>query len=105
MELLPYLIERDGGLCCFYCKTKLEINRIVYEHLNGNRSDNRPENTVLSCQSCNIKKITSPELQIIAKEKLRLNEDGNFLRERNFVESSDPKNTSTEIDINISNFE
>ena len=105
MELLPFLIERDGGCCCFYCRRKLGITKVIYEHLNSKRSDNRPENIVISCQSCNIKKISNPDLQIIAKDKLEQNENGNFLSERNLVESYEPHNTSTEIDINTSNFE
>ena len=105
MELLPLLIERDGGCYCFYCRRKLSITEVIYEHLNNKRSDNRQENIVISCQSCNVTKITSSDLQIIAKEKLKQNENGNFLSERNLAESYEPHNTSTEIDINISNFE
>jgi len=105
MELLPFLIERDGGCCCFYCREKLSITEVIYEHLNGKRFDNRPENIVISCQSCNVKKITNPDLQIEAKEKLKQNEDGNFLSERNFVEDAGPQNASNEININVSNYD
>ncbi len=104
MELLPLLIERDGA-CCLYCKCMLSLDKIIYEHLNNDRSDNRFENLTLSCQSCNIKKITDPDLQIIAKEKLKQNEDGNFLSERNFVEDVQTQNVSTEIGINVSNYD
>ncbi len=104
MELLPLLIERDGAYC-LYCKNKLALDEIIFEHLNGNRSDNRLENITSSCQSCNIKKITNADLQIIAKEKLKQNEDKNFLSERNFVEDVQTQNVSTEININVSNYE
>lgn len=105
MELLPFLIERDGGCCCFYCQKKLSITEVNYEHLNGNRSDNRLENIVISCQSCNIKKITNFDFQIMSKEKLKQNEDGNFLSERNFVEDTELQSVSTEITINVSNYD
>ena len=105
MELLPFLIERDGGCCCFYCRRKLGITEVKFEHLNCNRTDNRPENIVISCQSCNVKKITSSDLQIIAKDKLKQNENGNFLSERNFVEDTGSQNVSTEININVSNYD
>jgi len=105
MELLPFLIERDGGCCCFYCQRKLGITEVIFEHLNCNRTDNRPENIVISCQSCNVKKITSPDLQIIAKDKLKQNENGNFLSERNFIEDTGSQNVSTEININVSNYD
>jgi len=105
IDLLPFLIERDGGCCCFYCKKKLGITEVKFEHLNCNRTDNRPENIVFSCQSCNIKKISTPDLQIMAKEKLKQNEDGNFLSEKNFVEYTGPQSVSNEININVSNYD
>ncbi len=100
---MPLLIARDGGFRCFYCKKELKINEYVYEHLNGNRNDNRPENIVLSCQSCNIKKIDSFDLQIMAQDKLKENESKNFVRERNYLEVHGSQHASTEIDINVSN--
>ena len=105
MEMLPTIIKRDGGNHCFYCKTKLVLHKVIFVHLNNNRNDNRTENIVISCQSCNIKKINDFDMQIIAKAKLKQNEDGNYLSERILDESKISSNTSTEIDINISNFE
>jgi len=105
LEYLPFLIERDGGFCCWYCKQDLEIRTYVYDHLNCNRGDNRIENVVLSCQPCNIKKAHDFDMQILAKDKLRENEDKNFLRERNYTEIQEKSQTSTEIDINVSNFD
>lgn len=105
MELLPFLIQRDGGQQCFYCKRKLRLNEIKYEHLNNIRPDCRPENLVLSCQSCNVRKKFDADLQIIAKEKLVQNENGNYLSERISVESSETNTPSAEIDINITNYE
>jgi len=100
---LPFLIKLDGA-CCFYCKIELFINKMIFEHLNGDRSDNRRQNIVIACQSCNIKKITDSDLQIIAKEKLKENEDRNFLSERDFVEDKEPQTGNTEIDISVSSY-
>jgi hypothetical protein len=104
MMLLPFLIQRDGGLQCYYCKIKLHLNEVIFEHLNNNRLDNREENLVISCQSCNVKKKHNADLQITAKEKLILNENGNYLSER-ITTISESNTHSTEIDINITNFE
>jgi hypothetical protein len=105
MMLLPFLIQRDGGLQCYYCKIKLRLNEIIFEHLNNNRLDNREENLVISCQSCNVKKKHHADMQITAKEKLIINENGNYLSERITVYSSESNTASTEIIINLTNFE
>ena len=105
LEELPTLIERDEGFCCWYCKIALTLKTMVFEHLNGNRSDHRIENKVLSCQSCNIKKIYDSDMQILAKEKLVENEKKIFVRERKFEENTESPKPDSEIDINLSNFD
>jgi len=113
LMLLPFLIERDGGYCCFYCKYPLSIETQVYDHLNSNPKDNRPENIVLSCQSCNVKKENDFDLIFLAKEKLRENELNLFVRKsefhplqkNQFHKVEDALEVRTEIDINQSNFE
>ena len=101
LELLPFLIERDGGFLCWYCKISLKED-YIYEHLNSNRTDNRSENVVLACQSCNIKKINDIDMRLKAADKLKENEDKNFVRERKIEEKQNP---TTEIDINMSNYD
>ena len=101
LEFLALLIERDGGLICWYCKTVL-TDEHIFEHLNNNRHDNRIDNIVLACQSCNIKKINDIEMRLLAEEKLKENEDKNFVRENKLEEKQHP---TTEIDINMSNYE
>jgi hypothetical protein len=103
MELIPYLIQRDGGFVCYYCKKPLQPDSYVYEHLNSRRTDNRKENIALACQSCNIKKINDFDLQIMAKEKLHENEIKNFVVEK--IDDQNTNNVSTEIDINCSNYD
>jgi len=100
LEEILFLIERDGSLCCWFCKKKLPLNGVIVEHLNGKRNDNRLENKVLACQSCNIKKIDHPDLQILAKEKLAENEKKIFVRERKFVEDTEATKSDSEIEIN-----
>ena len=105
LEILPFLIERDDGFLCFYCKKPLSIETQVYEHLNSNPQDNRIENIVLSCQSCNVKKEKDFDLRILAGEKLRENESKHFVQKNTFHEVQNTQEVSTEIAINQSNFE
>lgn len=44
-----------AGVCepCYWCRTPLSWDDAVIDHLNENRSDNRPENLVVSCNDCN----------------------------------------------------
>ena len=73
-KYLPILIKRDHGFICLYCKEPL-TGEYIFEHLNGNRHDNRIENIVTSHQKCNIEKIESMEYQLMADEKLLQNEE------------------------------
>ncbi len=104
LEILPFLIERDGGFFCFYCMKPLSIETQVYEHLNSNPQDNRPENLVLSCQSCNVKKEKDFDLRILADEKLRENESKLFIQKNKFLEEHNTQQASTEIAIGQSNY-
>ena len=103
LEYLPRIIPRDGGtFACFYCKVMLTVATCIYDHLNDKRWDNRIENLVLACQSCNNKKPHDYDMQIKAREKLKANEDqssSNLLSERK-LEGEQPM---TEIDISTAN--
>jgi len=93
---LPILIQRDNGFSCFYCKKPLTRD-YVFEHLNSNRQDNRIENKVLACQSCNIKKINNIDFQLMAAEKLKQNEEAGL----KYLEvETAHENNSSEIEIN-----
>jgi len=102
-KYLPIIIDRDGGFKCFYCKNELSIKKLAYDHLNNNRTDNRVENLVLCHLACNIKKIHTPDFQIMAIEKLKLNEELFSVCERKKTKT-DFDNTS-EIGINIGTYE
>ena len=99
-KFFPELCERDNGLNCWYCKCKLDLNRVVFDHLNENPQDNRIDNLVLACQSCNVSRITDGELHERGLEKLEENEKTMFVREK--IDSSESI-ISKEIDINQKN--
>jgi len=74
VEKLPRIIERDGDVCLYCPEPFSEINPAEFDHLNNDSSDNRDENLVQCHHACNIRKKFSPEMQFIAKEKLKQNE-------------------------------
>ena len=100
--ILPLLVHMDGFIC-WYCKMPLFFFKYIFEHLNDNRKDNRIENLVLACQSCNNKKPHDPEMKQRAMEKLSQNESSNYLRERKFLIDELTKEPSAEIEINVAN--
>jgi len=95
-KYLPIILPRDNGFNCFYGKEPL-TNDYVFDHLNSRTQDNRIENLVLACQSCNIKKINNPEYQIMAVEKLKQNEEMGI---RYLEDHGAYDNNSSEININ-----
>jgi len=109
-RFLELIIQRDGGMRCLYCKKLLTIRTAVFEHLNGKNNDNRLDNLALACQSCNIKKINDSHLDELAWFKLEMNEKGIFVGEKFFGKLKpnghiEPNEASTEIDINVTNFD
>ena len=104
MEWLDVIISRDGRYACWYCsKDFFSLSDFVFEHLNCNRADNRVDNLVLACSTCNNKKPHDIDMQLLASEKLHENEKIMYMRESNH--SKTDRKTSTEISINVSNFE
>lgn len=102
---LDFLIERDGGFICFYCKEPLTYTTAIFDHLNDDWKDNRPDNLVLCCQSCNNKKPHDTKMQDMASVKIELNEMSIFVGEKNFGSEEETQEISKEIDINTTNFE
>jgi len=74
------LIVRQTGNNCFFCK-RYDIP-LEYGHLNGNRDDSRPENIAKMCHPCNCKMIDDYDMQILARDQLRKNEDAVLACER-----------------------
>ena len=108
-KYLPLIIQRDNGFNCRYCNSKLDVKTAVFEHLNNRRVDNRLENLVLACQSCNINKINDGDMQEFAMDTLRENEVKIFVGEKNLLEvTQNPSNNtepSKEIAINVTNYD
>jgi len=86
---------RDGCLCLF-CKKEDDLDNFILEHLNGKPTVNEDWNHALSCQSCNIKKLTTGELQVIAHEKIKENKLSDF----KYIEDKSNISNSPEIDHN-----
>ena len=103
-DWLDVIIQRDGKFACWYCNLDFfSLSDFVFEHLNCNRKDNRVDNLVLACVTCNNKKPHDIDMQIQATDKLHLNEKLMYMRE-NTPNKMDRKQ-SNEITINVSNFE
>lgn len=109
IKIWEQLVERDGGYHCFYCNKPFTEERPILEHLNDSRNDNRLDNLVLSCQSCNIKKIKDPILDELSFSKLEMNENQIYVGEKNLKKitskKSDYQNGSKEIEINEKNYD
>lgn len=108
-KYLDFLIERDGGFICFYCKKPLDYKTDIYEHLNDDWRDNRLDNLVLCCQSCNNKKPSDKKMKDMAEIKLDANEKSIFVGEKkssfDTSDESETQEASKEIEINTTNFE
>jgi len=87
--------ERDG-CCCLFCKKEDDLDNFILEHLNGKRTVNEDWNHALSCQSCNLKKLTNAELQVIASEKIKENKLSDF----KYIEDKSDLSNSPEIEHN-----
>jgi len=103
-KYLPQIMARDGGFVCFYCKQKLSMKNMSFDHLDNNRTHNNIENIVICHQSCNIKKINYAEYQSMAKDKLKLNEEEFSVRVKNTHKNTHHDYTS-EIGINIGTYD
>jgi len=101
-KYLPNLIERDCGFRCFYCRADLTKISWIYDHLDDNPLNSNFENVVLCCQSCSDKKKDDYDLQLVALEKKKQNEEGMFVCERENVAMHAPSQ-SPEIETNKQN--
>lgn len=105
IRYLPQLVKLDGGFKCFYCQKLLELNHFIYEHLNDNRLDNRIENIVLACQSCNNRKTNDLDMKALAMQKLEENENrsSNCKREKNYENENFTDEMPTEMKVGKKN--
>ena len=104
IKLLSFVPRRDKSFSCLFCESPLKLKRYINEHLNSDRRNNRPENIAFSCQSCNIKKINSQEMQKKALDKLEENKKfEKVMSDKKINNENLAELTSTEIEINESN--
>lgn len=101
-ESLDILIERDEGYRCWYCHKSFSLSQSeeeghLYDHLNNNRSDNRIDNFVLCCRSCNNKKPNDFDMQLLAIDKLHDNEKKHYMREKFEKKSSNRQDSEVQI--------
>ena len=83
---------RDGKFACWYCEKEfLSLSDYLYDHLNNSRQDNRIDNLVLACSTCNNKKPHTIEMNVIAIDKLHENEVSNYMREKNLSKTAKKK--------------
>ena len=95
---------RDGKFACWYCdKDFLSLSDYLYDHLNNKRTDNRVDNIVLACNTCNNKKPHDCDMQLLALEKLADNENRNYMRDNKGLRAK--RKDSTEIEISTQNYE
>ncbi len=103
-DWLDIIIRRDGKFACFYCdKEFLSLSNYLYDHLNNKRTDNRVDNVVLACSTCNNTKPDDSDMQILATEKLALNENSNYMRDNIGLRAK--RKDATEIEISTRNYE
>lgn len=102
-DYLDLIIARDAEFACWYCKKEfLSLSDYLYDHLNNNRQDNRIDNLVLACRTCNNKKPHVIEMCVLALDKLSENEISNYMREKNLSKTA--KKEDTEIQISVENY-
>jgi len=95
-----FLIKEDGT-DCVHCEEKLDLDKCVIAHLDGNPKNNNDWNHALSHQKCNIDVIENFDYQLRAKERIKQNHSKIYaprVEDRN-------EHVSTEVDINVSNRE
>jgi len=89
------MVERDGYRCVFCPELFTDTHPAEIEHLDNNHNNNQIWNKTFSHHECNNRKKLSPELQVIAHEKLISNKKYVYVCERKQepdVSSSEQRN-------------
>lgn len=90
-------MESDGPSCIFCNLETPEYDREL-EHLDNNDYNNKPENHALTHHKCNLEKRYNSDYQIIAKERLALNQKRNMT---SAIEDKTEYYNSPEIEHNV----
>ena len=81
-ELVDIIIARGDAYSCFYCHYDFKnVEECWLEHLDDDRTHNNPNNIVFTCSRCNVKKQHDESMRLQAREKLRVNQMMNYVRD------------------------
>ncbi len=97
IAIRDFSIQRDS-LNCIYCPNKIDPNDCDIDHLDNNPKNNEKWNLVLCHHKCNCEKRNNTDFDLIAQEKIKLNQSQIFIPK---LEDNSPIEASTEIQINI----
>ena len=102
-ELTDIIVARGDEYCCFYCHYEFKnVKECWLEHLDDDRTNNNPDNIVFTCRNCNVKKQHDESLRVQAREKLRVNQMMNYVRNWKELQKLQ-KESSEAVAINESN--
>ena len=102
-ELVDIIIARGDAYSCFYCHYDFKnVEECWSEHLDDDRTNNTPDNIVFTCRSCNVKKQHDESMRVQAREKLRVNQMMNYVRDWKELQKLQ-KESSEAVAINESN--
>ena len=102
-QLTDIIIARGDSYLCFYCHYVFEnVKECWLEHLDDDRTNNTPDNIVFTCRRCNVKKTHDESMRVQAREKLRVNQMMNYVRDWKELQKLQTHSTE-QIDINKSN--
>ena len=102
-ELTDIIVARGDPYCCFYCHYEFKnVKECWLEHLDDDRTNNNPDNIVFTCRNCNVKKQHDESLRVQAREKLRVNQMMNYVRNWKELQKLQ-KESSEAVAINESN--
>ena len=102
-QLTDIILARGDAYSCFYCNYDFKnIRECWLEHLDDDRTNNTPDNIVFTCRSCNVKKQHDESMRVQAREKLRVNQMMNYVRDWTELQKIQ-KESSEAVAINESN--
>ena len=102
-QLTDIILARGDSYRCFYCHYEFKnVKECWLEHLDDDRTNNNPDNIVFTCRRCNVKKTHDESMRVQAREKLRVNQMMNYVRNWKELQKLQ-KESSEAVAINESN--
>ena len=97
------IVERDGYRCLYCPEPFTETHPEEWEHLDNDIYNDAIWNKTFTHHECNNRKKLSPELQIIAREKIISNKKYVFARERTQADTGTTKELTSQQEISKTN--